>query len=680
MLNLQKNINLNIIWLSIIFLISFPISSYSAPASETNPELATCSILPEGDGCSLPISLIPCEPTRGTGPLVPNNTAVPGNGPIDPDTNQPELTIIDQIERGLIQAETLVDADLAAAKAEIGLSTTDVMIMFRNIGEDPQDIIDFVMTLDFEDDIEIAGQAYSDFVNAWTSRLVNKFTDGFYNYNVELFLGFIPGEPPNPYPGNGGGYRYVNTDATVFQNQDDDPILRAQRYVDLPTLRRPVTANLLRLLYFSDFLDQCISPIVEVAYPDFDPDPNNPDPLGPGNPSTACGGAEAPLTGTFGGADPCTETADVRGLTFAQDNEGGAQFEEFITDWITSGGVPNGAADGHGIAENFKGHVNQVYTNIVDQTETIGQLFDADNQVKTQQVLEKLEVEAARRFRPSGLACQGGTVAPKLSLAAATASAVAQGITYDFAREDLGANNAISQDSLFAYQNERWVRYTEFFCNQAGNRSNSMCLNAAPAHPHLVNADINMEQLLLSDTINMSSAADIIGSVEVFRNLFLPEAGYTLSDNVINNSVAGQMDFLDRRNKFALRQVPIYVVGQMLGRRSSIIDTDTNAATAVNEIRTRAQIPAAEISADPSYNEIMLAMTKERFMDPAYFLHLNDDIGAIKQEQTNLDAYTSMTLQDIYDLQEQINTLMAVRAAIKLRQQPISDGREFQPK
>ena len=88
----------------------------------------------------------------------------------------------------------------------------------------------------------------------------------------------------------------------------------------------------------------------------------------------------------------------------------------------------------------------------------------------------------------------------------------------------------------------------------------------------------------------------------------------------------------------------------------------------VREIRERAGVPADLISDNPSYNEIMLAMTKERFLDPDYYTRMLNDISALKQEQASVKAYITMQLQDIYQMQEQINILMAARASMRLDQ------------
>lgn len=88
----------------------------------------------------------------------------------------------------------------------------------------------------------------------------------------------------------------------------------------------------------------------------------------------------------------------------------------------------------------------------------------------------------------------------------------------------------------------------------------------------------------------------------------------------------------------------------------------------VREIRERAGVPADQIAEDPSYNEIMLALTKEHFFDPRYFVDLADNANSMKHEETALNAFITITLQDIYSLQEQINALVAAKAGLKLEE------------
>ncbi|MDD9901724.1 MAG: hypothetical protein OXT65_12150 [Alphaproteobacteria bacterium] len=90
----------------------------------------------------------------------------------------------------------------------------------------------------------------------------------------------------------------------------------------------------------------------------------------------------------------------------------------------------------------------------------------------------------------------------------------------------------------------------------------------------------------------------------------------------------------------------------------------------VCDIRVKAgSIPSKDqCSRTPSYNEIMLAMTKERFLDPEYYTRMAENPGALKQEQVALENYINVQMEDIYSAQEQLNLLYAARASLKLNQ------------
>lgn len=107
---------------------------------------------------------------------------------------------------------------------------------------------------------------------------------------------------------------------------------------------------------------------------------------------------------------------------------------------------------------------------------------------------------------------------------------------------------------------------------------------------------------------------------------------------------------------------------------------ESSIADLLVEIRTKAGVDPSEISANPSYNEIMLAMTKERFFDPEYFVKMKNKLGMLKQEQTVLASYTSIQMQEIHKLQEQINALLAARASLKMDKIPLPNRDEDAPK
>lgn len=96
-----------------------------------------------------------------------------------------------------------------------------------------------------------------------------------------------------------------------------------------------------------------------------------------------------------------------------------------------------------------------------------------------------------------------------------------------------------------------------------------------------------------------------------------------------------------------------------------------NVSSTIQDIRSKAGVDKTEIAEFPSYNEIMIAMTKERFFNPDYYTRMANDVGALRQEQTVVNSYIAIQLQDIYRLQEQINLMMAAKAAMKLNEKPM---------
>ncbi len=123
----------------------------------------------------------------------------------------------------------------------------------------------------------------------------------------------------------------------------------------------------------------------------------------------------------------------------------------------------------------------------------------------------------------------------------------------------------------------------------------------------------------------------------------------------------------------------VYQVDPSSGSQTSNPPPPKDPAERIFEIRERAGVDPSSISPMPSYNEVMLAMTKERFMDPEYFVRMQGNMSEIKQEQTSVNAFITAQYQDIYDLQEQINALLAARATLKLEMQKKGNAAQAAP-
>lgn len=160
-----------------------------------------------------------------------------------------------------------------------------------------------------------------------------------------------------------------------------------------------------------------------------------------------------------------------------------------------------------------------------------------------------------------------------------------------------------------------------------------------------------------------------VGSPGCVSYYFKRHGGYTISDDVGRNGDARRNCQGDMLAIFGRGAEPTGDAASYDGYSSAYSPPPPRPVRdIIREIRQRAGIPDSEIANDPSYNEIMLAMTKERFFDPRFFTEITDNVPAMQHNETALSAYVSMTLQDIELLQEQINALVAARASLRLEE------------
>ena len=209
----------------------------------------------------------------------------------------------------------------------------------------------------------------------------------------------------------------------------------------------------------------------------------------------------------------------------------------------------------------------------------------------------------------------------------------------------------------------RWAQYCQEFNDPLSNNGVSACAGNTPGI--IVNGDISIESFLLKDTIDMNNPDEYKTAQALLLNIVEPDIQERVADSLLG-TVPGRERVIRQQHLDAVRNVAADVVASIISRRAALPPTNVAIATQIAVIRKNAGIDPADISAAPSYNEIMEAMTKERFFDQAYFFYLQNNIGALQQEQATVDGYTAIQLQDIYRMQEQINALLSARAALKL--------------
>jgi len=355
----------------------------------------------------------------------------------------------------------------------------------------------------------------------------------------------------------------------------------------------------------------------------------------------------------------------------------GSQFQTYLQTWDAQ------------LLAAYKAMTANLYSYRIWQTLDFAGLMDAEDVNHNARLMQEQRVTAKLGNLPDDQTCVAGSSPVPETEAALTAAALTQGFKQDILRR---AHNAVETQTgnppsyappgmtPASDVNARWTEFCKEFNDPNSNGGQGAC-QGGPAGT-VPNDDISVEGLLLRDTIDLNNPDLYKASEALLINIIQPVIQERINDNLLNSqsnpvATASREHVLRQQHLEAIRNIAADVVGSIISRRAPIPQTNPPLVTQqIVDIRTKAGIPPCQSgtqtpngpcsSTTPSYNEIMLALTKERFFDPVYFSSMETNPGAIQQEQDAVDGYTTVQLQDIYKMQEQINTLLAARASLKL--------------
>ena len=395
-------------------------------------------------------------------------------------------------------------------------------------------------------------------------------------------------------------------------------------------------------------------------------------------PTNGCGSGTAPLTMTFGynNGDPCIDTEEILQMTNDTTywDVAGTQFIQHVNDWFDNQMVPA-----------MKDMTAQLSASVVDQTRQMGTAMDSHNLSKNARMLQDYELTEKKRVQPNEHTCVPASSVHAQSQSLSTANALEAGFRYTGNQRTGVAPGQPGATSPASDQLQRWKDFCTYFLDKDTNAGWNGCPTPGTSGT-IPNGDIDIEGVMLVDTIDLGNKDQFHAMETIMQNLIQPTTLEVIPDNVVETP-HGQEVVLKREHLKAVQNLAYDVVGSIISRRASIPMGGSSVATKIGEIRNRAGIDPSRVSgsgaagaaAEPSYNEIMLALTKERFFDPEYYARMANDTGAIEQEETSINAYTTITMQDIYKLQEQINALLAARAAMKFEREPANSREEAVP-
>lgn len=342
---------------------------------------------------------------------------------------------------------------------------------------------------------------------------------------------------------------------------------------------------------------------------------------------------------------------------------GGSIFTDALDKWWVNDAFPQ-----------IKKLTSQLSAFMIGQTQAQAVSQDATNVAAFVSDKQELETRTVIDYTPNEYSC---VVTSNIS-ALAKAYAVSEEMTESYKRlmerRNISAPNTDFEGGDTAQEKKRWENYCQYFNDPDSNNGGNACTDPQTAGSAM-NGDIDIEGVLFKDTIDMTDPAMLSAAENLIFNIVQPHIDERLISG-LEDSSEGRETVLKMQHLAAIRNVATHVVSSIIARRAPVSQVNVSGiatGTLIGEIRKNAGIAPEDISANPSYNEIMLALTKERFMDPTYYIKVQDRPSVLVKEQANLEAFINLQLNDIYKIQEQINTLLIARNALKFEGKKAQD-------
>jgi len=246
-----------------------------------------------------------------------------------------------------------------------------------------------------------------------------------------------------------------------------------------------------------------------------------------------------------------------------------------------------------------------------------------------------------------------------------------------------GATSAAGSDQ------QRYQDWQNIFCDTQSNSLAQVPCGQNP-DPNLTNADILPVKYLFNNlTIPVdSTASSPSGHTEGYNMELALEylinnlVGMPAMDAVTPGALSspdGEASYLSRRSYLAryaaVRSVPDMVAGWRMpgstpnGSASSSCGATKGIAAFVCDLRQHADTPLAGLSKNPSYKEIMHALSVDRFDSGRYASQMITDPAKIDLEKLDISVFYLMQLRDYYELLERTALTLAVQVSVLADQQ-----------
>ncbi len=324
---------------------------------------------------------------------------------------------------------------------------------------------------------------------------------------------------------------------------------------------------------------------------------------------------------------------------------------------------------------------NQLSAVAMQQVQIIGSFMDAQMQMETQQLLQKLQAEAHKDYHPSEELCSIGSGVRSLAASERKAEMTASVMSRRSIDRLMRNATTVAADPARDFQ-ARIEQFSNRYCNERDNNNafaeSGFCDDAT--NPLFHNKDIDFTRtidipltlnvdFLNGNGANGAPTDDEIDVLAMSNNLF----GHEVFSKTLNLSNLSNQDdtddFLDYRALLAKRSVAQNSFNTIIGLKSagSGIGTDE-----LKAILLELGVPDSEATGilgnNPSYYAQMELLTKKVFQNPSFYINLYDKPANVNRKAVALQALQLMLLNDTFNSNLRTEMIMAVALENELAQ------------
>lgn len=307
----------------------------------------------------------------------------------------------------------------------------------------------------------------------------------------------------------------------------------------------------------------------------------------------------------------------------------------------------------------------QVNTDAVEQIVNTSNIQDAEQIAETKKTVAIKEAETKQELAIADNGCAVATVSGGLGSATALSKAMRKGFQNRAAHRGSNRRGSPGASGTTAVLKEQADTFESTFCDPNDNGGENLC--GTTAKPEFYNADTKVTEMLYNKLTIPVTDDNYLATTEAILDNMVGTAAAEVIPNSVMKTSSGQERWMNRRSYLARHAAVSSVPNALIGWRMP--GAGPQLANWVKELRAGSgsipMVAQSELSENPSYREVMHALTVDRFNSAEYAGSLTASSTALEMEKLTLSTFYLMMLRDYYDLLERTALTLAVDLSVR---------------